>query len=247
MENVFLENHSFYRLLLFFIGLSLFWLLGVYFRYRSLSHLDRWRWLNNLALIFLNSFFIKLLLPAGLLAFAFKNDFGLFNYLEWPMMVELFFSVLVLDLVIYFQHLLFHLVPLLWKLHSVHHSDPGFDVTTALRFHPIEIGLSIAVKAAAIFILGLSPLSVLVFEMLLNFSAMFNHSNFKLPSVLEKVLVSVVVTPDFHRVHHSVIISETNSNYGFFLSIWDRVFRTYKAYSKNDLKKGASALPDNSL
>jgi sterol desaturase/sphingolipid hydroxylase (fatty acid hydroxylase superfamily) len=242
MENLFLESESFYRLLFFILGLGFFWILGLIYSYRKLSKLDRWRWLNNLALILLNSFVVRLALPIGLVTFAAQNSFGLFHLLKMNQILEVLLSVIILDLIIYFQHLVFHHVPILWRLHAVHHSDPGFDTTTALRFHPIEICLSIVVKAVAIFLLGLSPVSVLVFEILLNFSAMFNHSNFRLPKLMEGSLAKIIVTPDFHRVHHSMVVDETNSNFGFFLSIWDKIFRTYKAKSKNDLKEDVIGL-----
>lgn len=242
MSQIVLENESFYRLLFFVSGLFIFWTFGLMFRYRNVSSLDKWRWLNNLLLIFLNSFFVRLAFPFGLVIFAAQNNFGLFNSLDFNPLVELFISILVLDLVIYFQHQVFHYVPILWRLHAVHHSDPGFDTTTALRFHPIEIGLSIFVKALAVLLLGLSPMAIILFEIVLNFSAMFNHSNFSLPIFLEKHISKVIVTPDFHRVHHSVLESETNSNFGFFLSIWDHLFKTYKAKSKNDLKKDVIGL-----
>ena len=242
MGKVLLNNEAFLRLVFFIFGLGLFWLLGLFFKYRNLSEIDKWRWINNLFLIILNSFFVRLVLPLGLVAFAGQNSFGLFNSLDWSPLLEIAISIVALDLIIYFQHLIFHFVPVLWKLHAVHHSDPGFDTTTALRFHPIEIGLSIVVKALAIFILGISPVSVIVFEIILNFSAMFNHSNFQLPKPLEIVIARFVVTPDFHRVHHSILEPETNSNYGFFLSIWDRLFGTFKAKSINDLRQNVIGL-----
>lgn len=237
MKVVIIENESFYRFLFFTIGLFLFWILGVFFKYRSLSSLDRWRWINNLALIIFGSFVMKIILPTGLMIIAEKNKFGLFNFLDFGFVLEITFSILLFDLIIYLQHLTFHHVPVFWRVHAVHHSDTGFDATTALRFHPFETILSTAVKAFAIFIFGFSPLSVIIFEILLNFSAMFNHSNFSLPKFLENIIEKIIVTPDFHRVHHSIRKEETNSNFGFFLSIWDRLFKTYKACSKNDLKK----------
>lgn len=236
MKELIITNESSYRVFFFLCGLFLFWVLGLVFQYRKLSDIDRWRWVNNISLILLNSFIVRLLFPLSLVVFADSNNFGLFNYFNLNPLLELCASVIALDLIIYFQHMVFHFVPVLWRLHAVHHSDPGFDATTALRFHPIEIGLSVLVKFLAVLVLGLSPVSVIVFEVLLNFSAMFNHSNFQLPKKIEKIVAKVIVTPDFHRVHHSILVPETNSNFGFCLSIWDHLFSTYKPSSKNDLK-----------
>lgn len=146
-----------------------------------------------------------------------------------PGWLNVLLAVIVLDLIIYVQHLVFHRVKPLWKIHRMHHADLDIDVTTGARFHPIEIIISMVVKIASVFILGVSPLAIVVFEIILNASAMFNHSNAKLALSIDKKLRKVIVTPDMHRVHHSVIVKETHSNFGFFLSVWDRWFGTYRA------------------
>ena len=192
----------------------------------------RHRWPANLGIVVIDALFIRLLLPGGAVAAAFwaeAHGFGLLNMVAWPHGIELLLAIILLDLIIYGQHLLFHAVPLLWRLHMVHHADRDIDVTTGLRFHPLEILLSMLIKMAVVTLLGASALAVVIFEIVLNGMAMFNHANLRLPVPLEKLLRLLVITPDLHRVHHSVIRAETNSNFGFNLSIWDRVFGTFKA------------------
>lgn len=189
------------------------------------------RWGNNLALVALNTLLLRLLFPAaavGFAHFAHSQGWGVLALLELPHLFEVILAVIVLDLLIYFQHVIFHKVPILWRLHRVHHADPDYDLTTGIRFHPIEIILSMVVKFVAIILLGPAAVAVLIFEVLLNGSAVFNHSNVRLPARLDRIVRFVFVTPDMHRVHHSWIRSETDSNYGFALSIWDRVFSTYQ-------------------
>ena len=190
------------------------------------------RWFNNLGIIFIDSLLVKLLFPVaamGVAAAAHKNGWGLFHYLQIPDGLSVLMSVLVLDLIIYLQHLMFHAVPVLWRLHMVHHADLDIDVTTGLRFHPIEIIVSMLIKMAAISALGPPVLAVLIFEIALNGTAMFNHGNIRLPEKMDRYLRLLVVTPDMHRVHHSVTIRETNSNFGFNFPWWDRLFGTYRA------------------
>ena len=202
-------------------------------RPRALSRLGRWQ--TNLVITILNTLTLRLmavvlpLLAIGAALDAQAQGWGLFNALNWPGWLELIISVLILDLAIWAQHLITHKVPLLWRLHRVHHADRDMDVTTALRFHPVEIVLSMLLKIGLVYLLGPSALAVLVFEVLLNGTALFNHSNLKLPLALDAVLRRVLVTPDMHRVHHSVHRHEHDSNYGFALSIWDRIFGTYVA------------------
>ena len=190
------------------------------------------RWFNNLGIIFIDSLLVKLLFPVaamGVAAAAHKNGWGLFNYLQIPAGLSVLMSVLILDLIIYLQHLMFHAVPVLWRLHMVHHADLDIDVTTGLRFHPIEIILSMLIKMTAVAALGPPVLAVLIFEISLNGTAMFNHGNIRLSEKIDRYLRLLVVTPDMHRVHHSVIIRETNSNFGFNFPWWDRLFGTYRA------------------
>ena len=193
------------------------------------------RWLSNLGLAVINTLAIRLVLALGAVGIALEAQnqrWGLLNHVAWPGWLEVILGVLALDLVIYLQHVLFHAVPVFWRLHQVHHADPDFDVSTGLRFHTIEIVLSMGIKAAAIVLLGAAPLAVLAFEVLLNATSMFNHSNVRMPLWLDRVLRLIVVTPDMHRVHHSTIRRETNSNYGFNLPWWDYLLGTYRAQPK---------------
>lgn len=193
--------------------------------------LGRWvRWPSNLAIAGLNTLLLRLLLPTtavGLALMAGELGWGLLNHYRLPAWAAVVLAVAVLDMVIYFQHVLFHAVPILWRLHRMHHADLDLDVTSGSRFHPLEIVLSMGVKLGAVAALGAPPLAVLIFEILLNATAMFNHSNARLPERLDRLLRWVLVTPDMHRVHHSVLPQETNSNFGFNVPWWDRLFGTY--------------------
>ena len=189
------------------------------------------RWPGNLGLVVVNTLVIRLVLPLGAVGVALlaeQRGWGLFNQLDVSAWLALLLSVIALDLVIYGQHVLFHVVPALWEIHRVHHADPDFDVTTGVRFHPVEVALSMGLKAAAVIALGAPPLAVLLFEVLLNASALFNHANVRLPAWLDGVLRLVLVTPDMHRVHHSILPQEANRNFGFNLPWWDYLFRTYR-------------------
>lgn len=189
------------------------------------------RWTNNLGIVFLNSFVLRVLFPAGAVGvalFAGKQGWGLLNYFEVPYVVAVALSVVALDFAIYLQHVMFHAVPALWRLHRMHHADLDFDVTTGARFHPIEIVLSMLIKFGVIVVLGAPALAVIIFEVLLNATAMFNHSNVRMPLALDRAVRRLIVTPDMHRVHHSILDHETNSNFGFNLSWWDRLFGTYQ-------------------
>lgn len=189
------------------------------------------RWSNNLGLVFLNSIVLRLLFPAaavGVALFAREQGWGLFNYTHMPFILAVIISVIIMDAAIYLQHVMVHAVPLLWRLHRVHHADPDYDVTTGARFHPLEIILSMLIKFATILLLGPPLIAVIIFEVLLNATAMFNHGNVKLPSTVDRILRLLVVTPDMHRVHHSVEDDEANSNFGFNLPWWDRLFGTYR-------------------
>ena len=214
-------------------------------RAQRLSRLPRWR--ANLGLALVNTLLLRVALPGSALAFAAlaaDAGWGLLNRVEFPGWVALLAGVVLLDLVIYFQHVLFHSVPALARLHSVHHADPDFDLTTGIRFHPLEILLSTAIKFAAIAALGAPVLAVLLFEILLNATAMFNHANASLPAWLEPRVRRVLVTPDMHRTHHSVIEAERNSNYGFCLSVWDRWLGTYTPAARGELDIGLAAWRD---
>jgi len=194
------------------------------------------RWTINLGIIVLNPIVIYLVFPVaagGMAVMAKANGWGLLNNTHWPLWVDVVASVVVLDLIIYLQHVMFHAVPILWRLHLVHHADLDIDITTGLRFHPIEIIVSMGIKLAAVAVVGPPVLAVLIFEVLLNGMAMFNHSNIRLPLAIDRVLRLLVVTPDMHRVHHSIYPQETNSNFGFNLSWWDRFLGTYRAQPRD--------------
>ena len=190
------------------------------------------RQLSNLGLVVINTAILRVALP--LLAFALAievhaREGGLFGALALPTWLEIIFAVLLFDLAIYWQHRLMHVIPLLWPLHRVHHSDTAFDVTTGVRFHPLEIVLSMGIKLALVLALGPHPLAIVLSEILLSAASLFTHADFALPARVDRVLRKVIVTPSMHRIHHSVLQRETDSNYGFNLSLWDRLFGSYRA------------------
>jgi len=230
IESFVFQRETFIRLACFaaiFIAMMLWEVLAPK---RVLSVSKRQRWTHNIGLLLLNSLVLRLLFPAAAIGIAYavaNAGWGLFNWLDLPYWVEVVVAVVLLDLAIYLQHLLMHRVPILWRLHRVHHADLDIDMTTGSRFHTLEIVLSMLIKAVVIFLLGPALLAVLIFETLLNGMALFNHANVRLPPVLDSLLRKLLITPDVHRVHHSILQRETNSNYGFNLSIWDRLFRTY--------------------
>jgi sterol desaturase/sphingolipid hydroxylase (fatty acid hydroxylase superfamily) len=198
---------------------------------RVLTESKTIRWANNLGLVFFNSILLRLLFPAaavGMAVFAGDHGWGVFNYFQVPFWLAMTTSVIALDFVIYLQHVMVHAVPALWRLHRMHHADLDFDVTTGARFHPLEIILSMLIKFATIVVLGPPVVAVVFFEAVLNATAMFNHSNVKLPEGLDRRLRWFIVTPDMHRVHHSVEDDEANSNFGFNLPWWDRLLGTYR-------------------
>jgi sterol desaturase/sphingolipid hydroxylase (fatty acid hydroxylase superfamily) len=212
------------------LGLMAAWELAAPRRRQEIPRLFRWS--NNLAVVALDTLLLRLVFPLTAVAWAgyvASQGWGLFNAVALPVWLAVVASIILLDLAIYGQHVGFHHVPWLWRLHRMHHADLEFDVTTGLRFHPGEILLSMAIKFAVIALLGAPALAVLIFEVLLNATAMFSHSNAKLPLNVDRWLRRAIVTPDMHRVHHSIAREETDSNYGFNLSLWDRVFGTYRA------------------
>ncbi|MCR4377751.1 MAG: sterol desaturase family protein [Rhodospirillales bacterium] len=199
---------------------------------RTLTVSKPLRWFSNLGLVGINTIVARLVLPLGPVAFAglcANNGWGVLNLQDWPLWLEIIAAIVFLDFAIWLQHVMVHAVPILWRLHRLHHADLDYDVTTGARFHPLEILLSLAIKFAVIALIGASPVAVLLFEIILNAMAMFNHANVRLPLNIDAGLRVLLVTPDFHRVHHSVLPHETNSNFGFNLSLWDRLFGTYQA------------------
>jgi sterol desaturase/sphingolipid hydroxylase (fatty acid hydroxylase superfamily) len=198
-------------------------------RERSFSRLSRWP--SNFGLVVFNTLALRLIVPTaavGAALFSKERGWGVFNQVELPEWIEILAVVLILDLVIYAQHVLFHRVPVLWRLHRMHHADLDLDVTSGARFHTIEIFASMGIKLAVVAALGAPALGVLIFEILLNATSMFNHANVRIPARLDRLLRLVLVTPDMHRVHHSVIRRETDSNFGFNLPWWDHMFSTYR-------------------
>jgi sterol desaturase/sphingolipid hydroxylase (fatty acid hydroxylase superfamily) len=190
------------------------------------------RWTNNLALVVVDTVILRLSFPiiaVGLAVMAEERRWGLFNNIDAPVWLAIVVSILLLDLAIYLQHVMFHAVPGLWRLHRMHHADLDFDATTGLRFHPVEILISMGIKLTVVAALGPPAIAVLLFEVLLNATALFNHANIDLPRPVDRILRLFIVTPDMHRVHHSVDPRETNSNYGFNLPWWDRLLGTYIA------------------
>lgn len=198
---------------------------------RKSSVTAKHRWFANFGLVFVSSIAARLVIPIGLTALALYNseqNIGLFNIIELPVWLSVTISILLLDMLIYWQHRLFHKIPLLWRIHRVHHADAHIDASTGLRFHPIEIVLSILIKLAAVTALGVPAIAILIFEIALNGFALFNHANIRLPKRLESPLRLFVITQQLHRIHHSQLPNETNSNYGFSVSWWDKLFGSYK-------------------
>jgi len=199
---------------------------------RALAVSKALRWGSNLGLVMLNTVLLRLLFPlaaAGVAAFGVANGWGLLNHFQVPFWLAVPTAVMAMDFIIWLQHVMVHAVPALWRLHQVHHADLDYDLTTGARFHPVEIAMSMLIKFATITVLGPPVLAVVIFEVLLNATAMFNHGNIRLPAALDRVLRWFLVTPDMHRVHHSVEDDETNSNFGFNLPWWDRLLGTYRA------------------
>lgn len=201
---------------------------------RDLHYEKGRRWITNLAIVGIDGLLVRAMaafvIPLAAVAaadWATRNEVGVLNLIDLPVWLEWLIAIALLDLAIYVQHVASHRIPILWRLHQVHHADVDIDVTTAIRFHPVEIGLSMLWKIVVVLALGPAAGAVVLFEVLLNGTAMFNHANVDLPRPLDRLLRLFLVTPDMHRVHHSVIRREHDSNYGFNLSVWDRVFRTY--------------------
>jgi len=216
----------------FFFGILVFMALWeVTAPRRPLNVSKRSRWFSNLGLVGIDTLVLRLLLPAAAVStavLATQRDWGLLNNLSLPGWLAILVAVLALDFTIYLQHAMFHFIPTLWRLHRVHHTDLDFDVTTGIRFHPLEIILSMGIKMAAVVLLGAPALAVVLFEILLNATSLFNHGNVRFPRNLDRIFRLFVVTPEMHRVHHSVLIKEFNSNFGFNLPWWDHLMGTYR-------------------
>lgn len=231
-----------------FLGLfALFAVIEAWAPRRTRSQPRHTRWVTNWAIVILDALTLRILafamplLAVGAAVDAGQNGWGLFNQLDLSLWIAVPLSILIFDLAIWAQHLITHKIPVLWRIHRVHHADVEIDVTTAIRFHPVEIALSMLLKIGLVYLLGPPALAVILFEIMLNGTAMFNHANIKLPPQIDRVIRLFLVTPDMHRVHHSVDRAEHDSNYGFALSIWDRMFGTYIAQPRDghdDMKIG---------
>ncbi|MCP4278188.1 MAG: sterol desaturase family protein [Gammaproteobacteria bacterium] len=207
-------------------------LLEVFLPRRQLRFSRLLRWPNNLSVTLINTLLVRLFFPLAAVQFALQRESstsGLLSFLKSDSLLSICIAIILLDLAIYTQHIIFHRIPVLWRIHRMHHTDNDLDVTTGTRFHPVEMLLSMLIKLMVITIIGAPATAVLLFELILSSAALFNHANFALPAFLDRIMRLLIVTPDMHRVHHSILTDEMNSNYGFNLSIWDRIFRTYKA------------------
>lgn len=206
-------------------------------RPRRRSTAPRWpRWRVNLGLVAIDTLAVRLAFPFLAVGTALAVEdagFGLLNWLALPAAWEIVLAILLLDLAIYLQHRLMHALPTMWRLHRVHHSDLEFDLTTGVRFHPVEMAVSMAIKMAVVALLGPAAAAVVLFEVLLNATSLFNHSNLRVPAAVEPWLRLLLVTPDVHRVHHSPHPAETDSNFGFNFPWWDRLFGTYRAQPRD--------------
>lgn len=247
METFGLAHEPTLRLATFALVLAVMALWEVLAPRRARVLTRRNRWPSNIGIVVLDTALVRLLMPAAAVGVALSAEahgWGFFNHYALPSWAAILTGAVLLDLVIYLQHVVFHAVPALWRLHRVHHADLDIDVTTGARFHPFEIVLSMLVKLAAIAALGIPPVAVLFFEILLNASSMFNHANVRIALALERHLRWLIVTPDMHRIHHSVERDETNSNFGFNLSVWDRLFGTYRAAPRAGQEAMTIGIPD---
>jgi sterol desaturase/sphingolipid hydroxylase (fatty acid hydroxylase superfamily) len=245
-----LQNAPLVRLITFFAVFAAVAIWEIATPFRDLSTRKPLRWGRNLGLLAVDTLIVRVVLPAGAVGaslLAADRGWGLFNVLAVPPLVAVIGSMLILDFAIYVQHIIFHAVPALWRMHMVHHADLDFDVTTGTRFHPIEMLLSMLIKIVMVVLIGAPALAVLLFELLLNATAIFNHGNIHLPAFIDTPLRWILVTPDMHRIHHSVKRSECNSNFGFNLPWWDRLFGTYvpePAAGQEEMILGVSHIRD---
>ena len=231
-----------------FVGVLALLVAGELLAPRRALTVPRWRrWPGNLAIVAIDTVLLRIVFPTAAVSLALvaeANGWGLLNLVAAPIWLAIPIAIILLDLVIYAQHMLFHAVPMLWRVHQMHHADLDIDVTTGIRFHPIEILLSMVIKLGAVVVLGAPALGVMIFEIVLNATAMFNHSNIRLPEALDRHLRRILVTPDMHRVHHSIVARETNSNFGFNLPWWDHLFGTYRAQPEARHERMTIGLPE---
>ena len=246
-----MANESFIRLAAFF---GIFTAVAIWESFsprRQLTTSKTLRWISNISITLIGTAIVRGVFPVLAATFAAnETNLGILNQISLPYALKVFIGVLAFDLIIYFQHVIFHIIPVLWRLHMMHHADLDIDVTTGLRFHPIEVLLSMGVKIGAVILIGPPVLAVILFEILLNGTSMFNHGNICIPEKIDRILRFIVVTPDMHRVHHSVVIRETNSNFGFNFPLWDRLFHTYRpqpAAGHDKMVIGLSQFRDHKL
>ena len=229
------NNELAVRLLSFLLVLMTFIFMERIFPKRLIK-LRKIRWLNNFSLVAFNSLILRIVafsIAIDAATFASSHNIGLFNIIETNIVATVIMSIILLDLAIYWQHRLMHIIPLFWRLHQVHHSDIEYDISTGLRFHPVEIILSYLFKYLLVLLIGAPMVAIIIFEIILNATAMFNHSNLKIPLKVDKILRLFIVTPDMHRVHHSINRQETDRNYGFNIPLWDYIFKSYTAQPKD--------------
>ena len=229
------NNELAVRLLSFLLVLMTFILMETVFPKRPIK-LRKIRWLNNFSLVAFNSLTLRIvafLIAIDAATFASSHKLGLFNLIETNIVATVILSIILLDLAIYWQHRLMHIIPVFWRLHQVHHSDIEYDISTGLRFHPVEIILSYLFKYLLVLLIGAPMVAIIIFEIILNATAMFNHSNLRIPVKVDKILRLFIVTPDMHRVHHSINRKETDSNFGFNIPLWDYIFKSYTAQPKD--------------
>ena len=230
MQELFFENESYIRLGAFLGIFALLTIWEISTPKRELLELRRFRWFSNIGLIVISSVLIRFILPTAAVGVALhveQDNLGILNHYDLPFLLQFVLAFVLMDLAIYFQHVMFHALPLFWRFHRVHHSDLDCDITTGLRFHPFEIVISIVFKFLVIISVGVPVIAVVIFEIILNAASMFTHSNIKIPATFERIVRWFIVTPDMHRIHHSIKENETNSNFGFFISLWDRMLGTY--------------------
>lgn len=230
MQELFFEYESYIRLGAFLGIFALLTIWEISTPKRALLELRRFRWFSNIGLIVISSILVRFILPTAAVGVALhveQDNLGFLNHYDLPFLLQFVLAFVLMDLAIYFQHVMFHALPLFWRFHRVHHSDLDCDITTGLRFHPFEIAISIIFKFIVIISIGAPVLAVVIFEIILNAASMFTHSNIKIPASFEYIVRWFIVTPDMHRIHHSVKENESNSNFGFFISIWDRILGTY--------------------
>lgn len=240
MKELFFEYESYIRLGSFLGIFALLTIWEISSPKRELLHLRRFRWFSNIGLIVISSVLVRFILPTaavGVALHAEQDNLGFLNHFDIPFVVHFLLAFVLMDLAIYFQHVMFHALPMFWRFHRVHHSDLDCDITTGLRFHPFEMVISIIFKFIVIISIGAPVLAVVIFEIILNAASMFTHSNIKMHRSIETFVRWFMVTPDMHRVHHSMVENETNSNFGFFISVWDRLFGTYISQPVNGHEK----------